>query len=240
MGVWGDMLMPITYSEKTIFSKKSESIADKLLHLDHNDYEDTVLLFKVLAHALRNNEMLIHNFDESIFEQPELLKHNFYVLLQHALSVATAAPATESIRSTNALLKEYTPSQLSKYFGVSTTTIFNWLKDKRFVGVEVAGNNKHNRIPETTEFITSSGKRILVSEVVEMWEKQEAETEHRIESPLDFYTRQIAYYEQKYGGVEFEKALGAKTNLTPEEETDAQIWQHLIRRQQLESRDTKE
>lgn len=234
------MLMPITYSEKTIFFRKSESIADKLLHLDHNNFEDTVLLFKVLAHALRNNEVLIEGFDESMFEKPELLKKQFYVLLQHALSVATTAATSEvATPKPTAMPIEYSPAQLGKYFGVSVTSIHNWIKLGRFVGVEIAGENKHNRISENTEFVTSAGERLLVSEVVEMWNKQEAEfaASERKETELEHYTRLIADYEQKYGG-EFERTLGAKENLTPEEQTDAEIWSHLLGRQNIEFGDS--
>ncbi|WP_336775356.1 hypothetical protein [Paenibacillus sp. MMO-58] len=227
--------MPITYSEKTIFSKQSKSIADMLLHLDQDNFENTVLLFKVLAHALRNNEVLIEGLDESIFERPELLKEKIYVLLQHALTVATAA-ATSTV-----ILKDYSPAQLGKFFGVSVVTIHKWIKQNRFVGVEIAGDNKHNRISENTEFITNSGDRMLVSEVAEMWHKQEAEMAalERQESQLEYYTRLIADYEQKYGG-EFERTLGAKVHLTPEEQTDAEIWSHLLGRQNIEFGDSKE
>ncbi|MFM9280630.1 hypothetical protein [Paenibacillus jiagnxiensis] len=62
-----------------------------------------------------------------------------------------------------------------------------------------------------------------------MWHKQEAETVQKAESDLDYYTRQIAYYEKKYGDA-FERTLGIKAKLTPEEETDAQVWQHLLGR----------
>lgn len=235
--------MPITYSEKTMFHKKSATIANQLLHLDEDDFENTVLLFKVLAYSLRNNEALLEDFDESIFENKNVLKEKFNILLQHALQVATtpvAASAEHPPISTEAIPKEYSPSQLGKFFGVSVTTIHNWIKQGRFVGVAIAGDNKHNRISGNTAFITAAGEHLLVRDVVEMWHKQEAETdtlEHG-ESKLEHYTRLIAEYEQKYGG-EFERTLGAKKTLTPEESTDAEIWLHLLGRQTIEFRDAE-
>lgn len=232
------MLMPITYSEKTIFSKKSDAIAAQLLKLNAEEFENTVLLFKVLAHALRNNEAFIQQFDESIFENPEVLRKKFNDLLLHALNVAYTPSATAQERNqTTTVVKEYTPAQLAKYFGVSVMTIHNWLNQKRFVGIERVGDNKHNRIPDNTIFITSSGNQVEISEVVEMWNRQEAESAlERNESELEYYTRLIANYEKKYKG-EFERTLGAKAKLTPEEETDAEIWLHLLGRQRLEFRD---
>lgn len=213
------------------------------MHLDDNDFENTVLLFKVLAYSLRDNEGLLEDFDESIFENKKVLKEKFYVLLQHALLVATTpvtAPTERPSISTEAMPKEYSPSQLGKFFGVSVTTIHNWIKQGRFVGVAIAGDNKHNRISGNTEFITTAGEHLFVRDVVAMWHKQEVETaalEHG-ENKLEHYIRLIAEYEQKYGG-EFERTLGAKKPLTPEESTDAEIWLHLLGRQTIEFRDTE-
>ena len=232
--------MPITFSEKIIFSKKSERIADTLMHLDQNDFENTVLLFKVLAYALQDNEILIQDLDESIFENPEILKEKFFLLLQHALTVATSATSVP-VQKITARANEYSPAQLSKYFGVSVVTIHNWLKQGRFIGIKHAGDNKHNKIPDNLYFTTSAGGKLLISDVVEMWNRQQAESDasKRNETEYEYYTRAVAEYEQKYNG-EFERTLGAKEYLSPEEQTDAEIWRHLLRRQMCESRDSKE
>ncbi|MNI90393.1 hypothetical protein D3C73_1479100 [compost metagenome] len=73
-----------------------------------------------------------------------------------------------------------------------------------------------------------------------MWETQEGESvTPRNEDKLSYYTRQIAMYEEKYHG-EFERTLGAKDELSPEEETDVQVWRYLLGRQKLESRNSEE
>ncbi|MHA7578918.1 hypothetical protein ACX12E_00855 [Paenibacillus vandeheii] len=232
------MLMPITYSEKSQFNKNSNYIAQELA-FKLGDFENSVLLFKVLAHALRDNESIVQEFDEAIFENHETFQKRFEQLLQHALIVATDS-GTPPVFQVEALkmAEEYSPSQLAKFFGVSVMTIHNWLKQNRFVGFKKAGSKKHNKIPDDTEFITTSGKRILIRDVVSMWQAQEAESMQQEESDLEYYTRQITYYEDKYGD-EFKRTLGTKEKLTPEEETDAQVWQHLLGRQKLEFRDKK-
>jgi DNA-binding transcriptional regulator YiaG len=228
------MLMPITYAEKNFFSKHSNEIALELLNL--SNFDNSVLLFKVLAHAMKNNDNLLEALDESIFENTEVFKEKFSILLQHALVQATiqqeaATVMEESEIKTARPIKEYTPKELSRFFGVSVVTIHNWLKQGRFEGVGPAGDNKHNHISEDTFYITAAGKKIQVSDVVQMWERQEAESvAPRNEDKLSYYTRQIAMFEEKYHG-EFERTLGAKDKLTPEEETDAQVWRYLLGRQ---------
>ncbi|MGO4499643.1 hypothetical protein AB4114_27520 [Paenibacillus sp. 2RAB27] len=227
------MLMPITYAEKNLFSKNAQEIVVELLD---RSYDNSVLLFKVLAHSVQNNATLVQSLDESIFENTEVFKEQFSNLLQHALTQAYTHKQvmTEST-------KDYSVKELSKYFGVSVVSIHNWLDQGRFEGIERAGDHKHNRISGDTLYITAAGKKIRVDEVVKMWEQQELEHEqqHQQEDNLSYYTRQIAMYEHKYNG-EYEATLGAKNELTPEEETDAQVWKHLLRRQTLEFRNTKE
>ena len=228
--------MPITYAEKNFFSKHSKEIAVELLNLSN---DNSVLLFKVLAHAMKNNDQLVLALDESIFENTEVFKEKFSVLLQHALIQATNQ---EADTSSTEPIKEYSPKELSRYFGVSVVTIHNWLKQGRFEGVEPAGDNKHNRIPSDTFYITTAGKKIRVRDVVRMWDQEQQELENATpinEDNLSYFTRQIAMYEEKYKD-EFERTLGAKAKLTPEEETDAQVWRHLLGRQKLEFRNSEE
>lgn len=239
------MLMPITYAEKNFFSKHSKEIALELLNL--SNFENSVLLFKVLAHAVKNNDNLVEALDESIFENQEVFKEKIFMLLQHALEQATShqetarAIAVETkIKQPTGQVLEYTPRELSRYFGVSVVTIHNWLRQGRFEGIVPAGDKKHNYIPEDTWYVTAAGKRIQVSDVVGMWERQEHENiEPQEEDRRSYYERQIALYEEKYHG-EFERTLGAKDELTPEEETDAQVWRYLLGRLKLELRNPQE
>lgn len=230
--------MPITYSEKSLFNKNSNHIARELA-FKLGDYENSVLLFKVLAHALRNNETLMQEFDEEIFDNHEAFQKGFEQLLQHALIVATEKDVEFVYpKEKKDIAEEYTPSQLAQFFGVSVMTIHNWLKQGRFIGVQKAAANKHNKIADDTAFRMSSGKVVTVHDVVDMWKKQEGESITKEENDLEYYTRQISFYEEKYGG-EFEQTLGTQSELTSEEETDAQVWQHLLGRQRLEFKDTE-
>lgn len=165
--------MLITYSEKSQFNKNLNDIAKELV-FNLSDFENSVLLFKVLAHALRDNDVMVQGFDEEIFDNREAFQKRFEQLLQHALTVATESDG-QSVKPKEGIkiAKEYSPSQLAKFFGVSVMTIHNWLKQERFIGVQKVGSKKHNKISSDTEFITASGKVIMVHDVVNMWRKQE-------------------------------------------------------------------
>ncbi|WP_374016556.1 helix-turn-helix domain-containing protein [Paenibacillus thiaminolyticus] len=67
--------------------------------------------------------------------------------------------------------KTYTSGELAKYFGVSQTTITNWHKEGRFEGITYHPG-KQLRVPEDTRFRLASGGLIPISEVVEMWHKE--------------------------------------------------------------------
>lgn len=236
------MLMPITYAEKKFFSKHSREIAFELVKF--SSFDNSVLLFKVLAHAVKNNDSIIQLLDESIFENEELFKEQFSSLLEHALLQATSQEAVAISVNKPAVhsepIKEYTPRELSKYFGVSVVTIHNWMDQGRFADIQRAKGNKHNFIPEDAEYLSPSGKRIVIKDIIEMWHQQESDGNQTSgESDYGYYTRQIAMYEQKYGG-EYKLTLGAKDILNPEEETDAQVWQHFLRRRQIEPGYSKE
>ncbi|WP_435922559.1 hypothetical protein [Paenibacillus sp. DYY-L-2] len=233
------MVMGITIVEKNQFSRNASEIAEELIQR-LSSFDNSVLLYKVLALAIKNNEEMVQKFDESIFENPSEFREKYIALLEHALSQAVDSSKEDRTNMVHAhkIVKEYTTSELSKYFGVSITTIFNWIDQGRFEGIQRVGSYKHNRIPDDTVYIYSSGKRTLVRDVVAMWEQEEAERLRLSnEDDLSYFTGQIALYENKYNG-EFERTLGAKENLTPEEETDAQVWKHLLGRQKRGFRDT--
>lgn len=232
--------MGITRVEKNIFSQNTDEIASELVQSLSNT-DNSILLFKVLALAVKNNAEFVRSLDESIFEDTDIFREKYVTLLKHALSQAVDAPTgiTDSVIPSTEPVHSYTPKELSVFFGVSITTIFNWIDQGRFIGIQRAGSNKHNLIPDDTTYVYGSGKRTTIKDIVTMWKKEEAEHQSTLEvSDLDYHTGQIALYEDKYKG-EFQHTLGTKLNLTPEEETDAQVWKHHLGRQRLGFKDTE-
>ncbi|HLS09031.1 helix-turn-helix domain-containing protein [Lentibacillus sp.] len=127
----------------------------------------------------------------------------------------------------------YTTGQLAKFFGVSTTTINNWIKEGRFIGVERKERNKQARISANTQYIAPSGESLSVKEVVEMYNEQDTDADERKNDKEEyvFLVNQLGMYEDKYGG-EYEKTLAKKSfnDMTAEEQTDAAAWKYFLKR----------
>lgn len=101
--------------------------------------------------------------------------------------------------------KTYSTGQLAKFFGVSITTINNWIAAGRFVGVERSKKNKQARIAESTIWISPSGERIPVREIIETYQ-QKQDIKNYVHSVNDdnlgrirYIVETINFYEKRYG-----------------------------------------
>ncbi|MCM3359535.1 hypothetical protein [Psychrobacillus sp. MER TA 171] len=64
----------------------------------------------------------------------------------------------------------YTIRQLACYFGVSITTINNWIKEGRFIGVERTEKNGQAQISANTLWRARTGKLYPISLIINDWE----------------------------------------------------------------------
>ena len=55
---------------------------------------------------------------------------------------------------------------------MSVTSINKWIDEGRFIGVNKSKRNKHNRIPSSVLWRSSSGITIPVNQVVAMYEEE--------------------------------------------------------------------
>ncbi|BBI31313.1 hypothetical protein [Cohnella abietis] len=71
----------------------------------------------------------------------------------------------------------YTTGQIATYFGVSTTTINNWLRDKRilFPSMDDKQSFKQARIPITAIYRSTNGKETVIREVIQEYEYQKSQ-----------------------------------------------------------------
>jgi hypothetical protein len=69
--------------------------------------------------------------------------------------------------------KTYSTGQLAKYFGVSITTINNWIAAGRFLGVERPERNKQVRVSENTLWVSPAGEKIPVRDIVDSYERDQ-------------------------------------------------------------------
>lgn len=125
--------------------------------------------------------------------------------------------------------ESYSIGEIAKYFGVSITTINNWLKEGRFLGVPGRAKNKQTRISENAVWISSTGKRFyikdLITEAVENEKKREAASKDEEKKSL---MEVLSYYEKKYGDT-YEK-INNKVSKTSEELRDLSEWGYILER----------
>lgn len=123
----------------------------------------------------------------------------------------------------------YTTGQLSNIFGVSITTINNWITSGRIEGVVKNKTFKQARIPDDAVWLSPDGRRIPIAEVVRL--RNNSQKQHRYNQDIEKESirSQIAYFEDKYQGT-FETVFKDKPRKTDEEQRDASEWQYLLRR----------
>lgn len=207
----------LTKYEKNEFVEKTEKITERIFE----NKKESVLFFKVLVNYLEKtnvNNLQINQLSDRDLENPEKMKDFFSMSLHIMADIA----AEES-----EFAPTYTTGQLAKYFGVSITTINNWINNGRFKGVNKTGKHAQARISANAIWISKTGKMYPISEIVNDWEEaQAANGENKFETnEIEFLVEQMALYEGKYGG-NFENTLGKVKKLSPEEETDATTWSY--------------
>ncbi len=124
----------------------------------------------------------------------------------------------------------YSTGQMAQFFGVSITTINNWIRGGRITGIPEKKRNKHAQIPENATFYTVNWKPIKIKEVIESYHKQQ-ETISPLpeEEELKEIRALLATFQEKYHG-EYHETLGKKPveKMTVEEKQDAFEWVQLL------------
>lgn len=178
-------------------------------------------LFKILASFLSNTTELnkeLSGLTEDIFKDKERMQICAKRMIEYMANVANqSAPCTV-----------YTTGQLARFFGVSITTINNWITEGRFIGMPQRDKNKQARIPEYAMWKSSNGDLISIREVIGMYNMQNAELASKEEEIKDIKAS-IQFFEKKYNGP-YEKVLLRKENKTEEELRDESEWKYLLRR----------
>lgn len=219
------MIMFTTY-EKKEFVKLKFNLTERILQ----EPTESILLFKVLVNFLEKttiNQLNLSQLQESVLEDDKAVQNYLAEILEYMATIA--AEETE-------LAPTYTTGQLARYFGVSITTINNWINEGRFIGIKRDETNKQVRIPANTIFKSRSGKLYPVTKYIEYYETEQAESGENLfdtNEPL-FIINQLSKYEEKYKG-EFTKTLGQKPveEMTAEERTDMSAWKYFLRRQEI-------
>jgi len=179
------------------------------------------LLFKIISNYLVNTSELrdeLKNINESIFSDEDKMQIYSKIMIKYMADVAMKPESNIT----------YTTGQLARIFGVSITTINNWIRDGRFKGVASKEKNKQSRISENTIWESSNGEQILIKEITKMYKKQNIESISK-EEEQKILKSEIEFFENKYNG-NYNDTLLNKEDKTDEELLDESEWKYLLKR----------
>ncbi len=199
--------------------EKAIEHTDDLASLLVNNCEG-LLYYKIFANFITKSYPAKKlQFEDSAISNKTMIS-NLSEMLKYLVTIATE----------EASQKLYTTGQLSKFFGVSITSINNWINEDRFIGIQRSNRNKQARIPENTMWRSNTGELIPVKEIFEMWEMEHS---NRLNMTQDqekiAIQNEIKFFEDKYGGL-YENTLKLKQQITDSELQDKKEWEYLLRR----------
>lgn len=101
--------------------------------------------------------------------------------------------------------QSFTTGQLAKFFGVSISTINNWIDAKRFVGFTREKKNKQARISESTLWLSMTGENLTVAEVIKLYNENQKRLVSKPEHDgklghLRYLVETIGFFETRYNG----------------------------------------
>lgn len=179
------------------------------------------LLFKILSNYLANTSDLgntLKDLDESVFNNDEQFKEYSKIIISYMADIASKTYPS----------RNYTTGQLSTLFGVSITTINNWIREGRFIGYTSKGKKKQARINENVFWLSPIGELLSIKDIAEMYVIQNSgniteEEEHTI------LLSEIKFFEDKYQGS-YQETLEKIAHKSEVEERDASEWRYLLYR----------
>ncbi len=218
-----EVKMMLTEVEKNEFVKITPELTTRIFQSTH----DSKLFFKVLVNFVEKtnmNKKLISSINASTLDNNDLMQKSTSEILEYMARIASEE---------NDFAPSYTTGQLATYFGVSITTINNWIKEGRFVGVARSEKNAQARIKANTYWRAKNNSLHLVSDIINEWEEENnAFGDNQSDyNEVAFLINQMALYEAKHGG-DFEHTLGLKSKdeMRSEEATDLATWKYLRKR----------
>ena len=124
--------------------------------------------------------------------------------------------------------KIYTLSEVSRLMGASEPLILYWISLGRFPGVTL----EEPVFRPDTKCVSPYGETLTIAEIEELYHQEQKRLGRdkpiTLEEEIQELKKDVRFYEKKYGGP-FEKTLGAKRELSSDEERDAVEWECLLR-----------
>lgn len=262
------MKMPISEIEQRIYEEKIHLLNDldleKWAYESFSDKQFRLVFIKAVNNLIRTyNEEFIqfernNVTDASLLDDNELAKNVLEQILLKLVRVAAVepkkgrvlkvrAPKVRALKDNEIKTKEfkgYTTGDVATFFGVSTTTVNNWINEGRFLRefedgrvtpIERKAVNAKIKIHPDIWYDAPSGVRYQIKELIEAYEVDKKEWEESKKFNTVEESRQISLYlehfRNKYNG-DFNSIFGEKNwdEMTPEQETDAAMWSFFLQR----------
>lgn len=203
--------MMLTDFEKNDALKKSKKLASLII-----DSDEGILYYKIFASLIArcSHKDFTYLLDSAL--SYEMMAENMNTIMQELILLS-------SVNSN----KYYTTGQLSIFFGVSITTINNWINEGRLIGVSRKGRFRHARISDNAIWHSNSGEFITIREIIKM--KEIETSSHSGEDEIAAIKKELLLLEKKYRG-KLEDTLKQKKDLSFVELKEKEEWQYLINR----------
>jgi hypothetical protein len=208
----------ITYFEKKAVLSNADQLAENFVA--YNESLSPVVL-KLLINSLRKIPttipLNINEINENDLADPSVVKSIYTEIIKYMATISVDEQQGEII---------YKTGDLARIFGVSQTTINNWIKEGRFSKVERDGKNKHAKIPESSIWTANNGQQKTIKQIAEEYALEKNKITEKEEKTL--LQKEVKFFEEKYQ-TSYE-ALKNKENKSEEEEEDLEIWGYLLHR----------
>lgn len=206
------------------FTAEDKRVFVEMIQETSHDRSKAQALFKVFYNIAVRFDSLSIELAEEVTSLMKLEK-NDEALDMLSRSLQEVGVTILSIAEEEGSKQSFSTGQLAKIFGVSISTINNWIDAKRFVGFSRERKNKQARIKESTVWISPTGEQRTVGEVHKLYEENQkrlakkTEDESRI-AHIRYLVETIDFFEKRYNGT-FDKVVLEKGD---PKMTDDFIW----------------
>lgn len=192
------------------FTAEDKRVFVEIIQETSHDRSKAEALFKVFYNIAMKFNSLSADMAEEVAKLMQLEKNN-EALEVLSRSLKEVGVTILSIAEEDETAQSFSTGKLAKIFGVSISTINNWIDAKRFIGFSREKRNKQARIKETTVWISPTGEHMTVGEVHKLYEENQKrlakkpEDEGRV-GHIRYLVETISFFEKRYNGT-FEKVV---------------------------------
>lgn len=195
------------------FTAEDKRVFVEIIEETSHDRSKAQALFKVFYNIAMKFNSLSAEMAEEVSKLMQLEK-NSEALAVLSKSLQEVGVTILSIAEEDETAQSFSTGQLAKIFGVSISTINNWIDAKRFVGFSREKRNKQARIKGSTVWISPTGEHMTVGEVHKLYEENQKrlamkkEDEGRV-AHIRYLVDTINFFEKRYNGP-FDKVVSEK------------------------------